>query len=72
LSPDTAAGDAMLCSALGSPETTCESVDCTPALDDVPVAWATVPAWLAVPAALVVSGGEPNGVTVAAAAEAPA
>jgi hypothetical protein len=38
----------------------------------VPVAWATVPAWLAAPAALVVSGGEPNGVTVEAAAEAPA
>ena len=65
-------GDAMLCSAVGIVETTCDSVDCTPALDDVPVAWATVPAWLAAPAALVVSGGELNGVTVDAAAEDPA
>src|ERR1700761_7636219 len=53
-----AAGTAMLCSVFGSEDTTCDSVDCTPALDDVPVAWATVPAWLAAPPALVVSGGE--------------
>jgi hypothetical protein len=67
-----AAGVAIPCRALGSEETTCESVDCTPALDDVPVACATVPAWLAAPAALVVSGGELNGVTVEAAADDPA
>lgn len=72
LVPAADIGDAMPCSALGTVETTCDSVDCTPALDDVPVAWATVPAWLAAPAALVVSGGEPNGVTVAAAADDPA
>jgi hypothetical protein len=72
LDPAADIGDASPCSALGIVETTCDSVDCTPALDDVPVAWATVPAWLAAPAALVVSGGEPNGVTVDAAAEDPA
>ena len=72
LTPAADIGDAIPCSALGSEETTCDSVDCTPALDDVPVAWATVPAWLAALAALVVSGGEPNGVTVEAAAEDPA
>jgi hypothetical protein len=67
-----ATGAAMLWSAFGSEDTTCDSVDCTPALDDVPVAWATAPAWLAAPPALVVCGGELNGVTVAAAAEEPA
>ena len=67
-----AAGAAMLCSALGTDDTTCDSVDCTPALDDVPAACATVPPWLAAPAALVVSGGVLNGVTVEAAAEDPA
>ena len=65
-------GDASPCRVLGTVETTCDSVDCTPALDDVPVAWATAPAWLAAPPALVVCGGELNGVTVAAAAEEPA
>ena len=65
-------GDASPCRVLGIVETTCDSVDCTPAPDDVPVAWATAPLWLAAPAALVVSGGEPNGVTVAAAADDPA
>src|SRR5271165_5724277 len=69
LVPAADSGDESPCSALGIAETTCDSVDCTPALDDVPVAWATVPAWLAAPAALVVSGGEPNGVTVEAAAD---
>jgi len=33
-----AVGAAMLCRALGSDDTTCDSVDCTPAPDDVPVA----------------------------------
>jgi hypothetical protein len=67
-----AVGAAMLWSAFGSEDTTCDSVDCTPALDDVPAACATVPPWLAAPAALVVSGGVLNGVTVEAAAEDPA
>lgn len=67
-----AAGAAMLCSALGTVDTTCDSVDCTPALDDVPVAWATAPDWLAAAAALVVSGADLNGVTVEAAADDPA
>jgi hypothetical protein len=31
-------GAAIPCSALGSDDTTCDSVDCTPAPDDVPVA----------------------------------
>jgi hypothetical protein len=72
LVPAADSGDESPCSALGTVETTCDSVDCTPALDDVPVAWATAPAWLAAPPALVVCGGELNGVTVAAAAEEPA
>ena len=67
-----ATGDARFCSAGGTVEITCDSVDCTPALDDVPAAWATAPVWFAAPAALVVSDGELNGVTVAAAAEDPA
>jgi hypothetical protein len=33
-----ATGDARLCSAGGTVEITCDSVDCTPALDDVPAA----------------------------------
>src|SRR5581483_6980878 len=53
LAPDS--GEANPCRAVGSAETTCDSVDCTPALDDVPVAWATAPAWLAAADALVVS-----------------
>src|ERR1700722_3089537 len=72
LVPAADIGDASPCRVLGTVETTCDSVDCTPALDDVPVAWATAPAWLAAPPALVVCGGELNGVTVAAAAEEPA
>jgi hypothetical protein len=72
LVPAADIGDASSCRVLGTVETTCDSVDCTPALDDVPVAWATAPTWLAAPPALVVCGGELNGVTVAAAAEEPA
>jgi hypothetical protein len=72
LVPDADIGDASPCNVLGTVETTCESADCAPALDDVPAAWLTAPPWLEAPAALVVSGGVLNGVTVAAAAEEPA
>ncbi len=65
-------GDESPCSELGTLEITCDSVDCTPLVVAVPVAWATAPAWSAVPAGLAVSGGAFNGGTVAAAAEAPA
>jgi hypothetical protein len=65
-------GDESPCSALGTEETTCDSVDCTPLPVDAPVAWATAPAWPAVPAGLAVSGGELNDVTAAATAEEPA
>jgi hypothetical protein len=65
-------GDASPCSELGTLEMTCDSVDCTPLVVAVPVAWATAPAWSAVPAGLAVSGGAFNDGTVAAAAEAPA
>ena len=41
-------------------------------LDEVPAAWVTALPWLAAPAALVVSGGDLNGVTVAATADVPA
>ena len=40
-------GDASSCSALGTVDITCDSVDCTPVPVDVPVAWAAAPAWLA-------------------------
>jgi hypothetical protein len=65
-------GEESPCNALGIVVTTCDSVDCTPALAEVPVAWLTAPAWLAAAAWLVVCGGELNGVTVAAAADEPA
>ena len=65
-------GEARLCSELGTVETTCDSVDCTPLVVAVPVAWATAPSWPAVPAGLAVSGGALSAGTVAAAAEAPA
>ena len=62
-------GDERPCSVLGTVEITCDSVDCTPLVVAVPVAWATAPSWPAVPAGLAVSGGALNGVTSAAAAD---
>src|ERR1700677_343638 len=61
------AADASDCSVLG----TCESAFWT-APAGVAAAWATAAAWVPVPAGLVVGGGGLNGVTVVAAAEAPA
>jgi len=72
LDPADDNGDASPCSALGTEETTCDSVDCTPLPVDALVAWATAPTWPAVPAGLAVSGGELNGGTAAATAEEPA
>jgi hypothetical protein len=62
-------GDASPCSELGTLETTCDSVDCTPLVVAVPVAWATAPAWPAVPAGLAVSGGALSAGTVVASAD---
>jgi hypothetical protein len=41
---DDAAGDARLCSVVGTAEVICDSVDCTPAPVDVPAACATAAA----------------------------
>ena len=38
-------GDARLCSAVGTVEINCDSVDCTPVPVDVPAAWVTAAAW---------------------------
>jgi hypothetical protein len=66
-----AAGDASPCSAVGTAEVSWDSVVCAlPA--DVPAAWVTATVWSANPAGLVVCAGGVNGVTVVAAAEAPA
>ena len=43
----------------------CDSVDCTPALVDVPVVWAAAVACAANPAGLAVCGAAVNGVTCA-------
>src|SRR5580693_29969 len=59
--------DASDCSVLGTPASTFWAA---PA--GVAAAWATAAAWVLVPAGLVVGGGGLNGVTVVAAAEAPA
>jgi hypothetical protein len=69
---DDAAGDARLCSDVGTEESNCDSVDCTPVPVDVPAAWVTAAAWLAAPAGLVVDGGDVNAVNLEAAAELPA
>jgi len=69
---DDAAGDARPCSDEGIDEVSCDSVDCTPAPEDVPTACAVAALWLAAPAALVVDGGDVNAVTLEAAAEVPA
>jgi hypothetical protein len=41
---DDAAGDARFCSAVGTAEVSCDSIDCTPAPVDVPAAWVTAAA----------------------------
>lgn len=71
-SPDAdevdAPGDARFCSVVGIEETSCDSVDCTPAPVDVPATWAPVAPCASNPAALVVCGAAVNGVTFAVAA----
>src|ERR1700677_316195 len=59
--------DASDCSVLGTPESTFWVAPAGEA-----AAWVTAAAWVPVPAGLVVGGGGLNGVTVVAAAEAPA
>src|SRR5579875_1574913 len=65
-------GDARFCSAVGTAEVNCDSVDCVLVPAAVPDAWVTAAAWPASPAGLVVCAGAVNGVTLAAAADAPA
>jgi hypothetical protein len=66
-----AAGDASLCSAVGTAEVIWDSVVCTlPA--GVPVAWVTAAVWPASALGLVVCAGGVKGVMVVATAEAPA
>src|SRR5882757_5126998 len=67
ISPNSAVapGVASPCSAVGTPDISCDSMDCTPAL--LVVAWVRVSA-----SALVVGAGSANGVSVDAAADEPA
>ena len=64
-------GDAMLCSAVGRAEVSCDNVACElPA--EVPVAWVTARDCPANAPGLVVGAGAVNGVTFDAAADDPA
>lgn len=58
-------GDESPCNAVGTLEITCDSVDCTPLVVEVPAPWATAPG-------LAVSGGALSAGIVDADAEAPA
>jgi hypothetical protein len=58
-------GDARLWRVVGTAETSCDSVDCTPVPADMPAACALVGPCAANPAGLVVCGAAVNGVTLA-------